>query len=44
VSVPAGIGPGGLPVAVQLVGAWGEDARTLAAAAFVEDVLAQSIM
>jgi Asp-tRNA(Asn)/Glu-tRNA(Gln) amidotransferase A subunit family amidase len=39
VAVPAGLGPGGLPVAVQLVGAWGEDARTLAAAAFVEDAL-----
>ncbi len=39
VAVPVGYGPGGLPVAVQLVGAWGEDARTLAAAAFVEDAL-----
>ncbi len=39
VAVPAGAGPGGLPVGVQLVGAWGEDARTLAAAAFVEDAL-----
>jgi Asp-tRNA(Asn)/Glu-tRNA(Gln) amidotransferase A subunit family amidase len=44
VAVPAGIGPGGLPVAVQLVGPWGEDARTLAAAAFVEDALARSKM
>jgi Asp-tRNA(Asn)/Glu-tRNA(Gln) amidotransferase A subunit family amidase len=44
VAVPAGIGPGGLPVAVQLVGPWGEDARTLAAAAFVEDALARSNM
>jgi Asp-tRNA(Asn)/Glu-tRNA(Gln) amidotransferase A subunit family amidase len=43
VAVPAGVGPGGLPVAVQLVGAWGEDARTLAAAAFVEDALSRSI-
>ena len=43
VAVPAGDGPGGLPVGVQLVGAWGEDARTLAAAAFVEDALLRSM-
>jgi Asp-tRNA(Asn)/Glu-tRNA(Gln) amidotransferase A subunit family amidase len=43
VAVPAGLGPGGLPVGVQLVGAWGEDARTLAAAAFVEDALSRSL-
>jgi amidase len=43
VAVPAGVGPGGLPVGVQLVGAWGEDARTLAAAAFVEDALSLSM-
>ncbi|HWK46282.1 MAG TPA: amidase [Stellaceae bacterium] len=39
VTVPAGIGPGGLPVGVQLVGRIGEDARVLAAAAFLEDAL-----
>lgn len=38
-SVPAGKGPGGLPVGVQVVGRFGEDARTLAAAAFLEDAL-----
>lgn len=38
-SVPAGIGPGGLPLGVQLVGRWGEDATLLSAGAFVEDAL-----
>ena len=40
VSVPAGKGAGGLPVAVQVVGRLHDDARLLAAAAFVEDALA----
>ncbi|MDQ0467792.1 amidase [Labrys wisconsinensis] len=40
IAVPAGLGPGGLPVGVQLVGRLGDDARLLAAAAFVEDSLA----
>jgi amidase len=40
IAVPAGLGPGGLPVGVQLVGRLGDDARLLAAAAFVEDALA----
>jgi Asp-tRNA(Asn)/Glu-tRNA(Gln) amidotransferase A subunit family amidase len=39
VTVPAGFGPTGLPVGVQLVGRPGDDARTLAAAAFLEDAL-----
>jgi Asp-tRNA(Asn)/Glu-tRNA(Gln) amidotransferase A subunit family amidase len=39
VSVPAGMGPGGLPIGVQIVGRIGADARTLAAAAFLEDAL-----
>ncbi|MDR6951371.1 amidase [Ancylobacter sp. 3268] len=38
-SVPAGAGPGGLPVGVQVVGRIGDDARTLAAAASIEDAL-----
>jgi amidase len=40
VTLPVGRGPRGLPLAVQIVGRHGEDARTLAAAAFVEEALA----
>jgi amidase len=40
VSVPAGTGPAGLPIGVQIVGRIGEDAKTLSAAAFLEDALA----
>jgi Asp-tRNA(Asn)/Glu-tRNA(Gln) amidotransferase A subunit family amidase len=40
VTVPAGDGPGGLPLGVQLVGIPGSDARTLAAARWVEQSLA----
>jgi amidase len=40
-SVPAGRGPAGLPVGVQLVARLNDDARLLAAAAFVEDALAE---
>ena len=36
VTVPAGDGPGGLPLGVQLIGIPGSDARTLAAAKWVE--------
>ncbi|WP_337188983.1 amidase [Phenylobacterium sp.] len=39
VTVPAGVGPTGLPIGVQIVGRPGDDARTLAAAAFVEAAL-----
>jgi Asp-tRNA(Asn)/Glu-tRNA(Gln) amidotransferase A subunit family amidase len=39
VTVPAGVGPNGLPVGVQVVGRPGDDARTLAAAAYLEDAL-----
>ncbi len=39
VTVPVGDGPGGLPLGVQLVGLPGADARTLAAAKWVERVL-----
>jgi amidase len=38
-NVPAGIGPSGLPLGVQIVGLPGEDARVLAAAAWVEAAL-----
>jgi Asp-tRNA(Asn)/Glu-tRNA(Gln) amidotransferase A subunit family amidase len=40
VTVPAGDGPGGLPLGVQLVGIPGSDARTLAVARWVELALA----
>lgn len=38
-NVPAGAGPSGLPLGVQVVGLPGDDARTLACAAWVEAVL-----
>jgi Asp-tRNA(Asn)/Glu-tRNA(Gln) amidotransferase A subunit family amidase len=40
VTVPAGDGPGGLPLGVQLVGIPGSDARTLAVARWAEHALA----
>ena len=40
VSVPAGTGPSGLPLGVQIVGMPRQDARTLAGAAWVEAALA----
>jgi Asp-tRNA(Asn)/Glu-tRNA(Gln) amidotransferase A subunit family amidase len=40
VTVPAGSGPNGLPLGAQLVGRPGDDARLLAAAAFLERALA----
>ena len=39
VTVPAGCGPSGLPLGVQIVGPPGQDAQTLACAAGVEDAL-----
>jgi Asp-tRNA(Asn)/Glu-tRNA(Gln) amidotransferase A subunit family amidase len=39
VTVPAGEGPAGMPLGVQLVGVPGADARTLAAAKWVEESL-----
>jgi amidase len=39
VTVPAGVGPAGMPLGVQLVGLPWTDARTLAAARWVESVL-----
>jgi Asp-tRNA(Asn)/Glu-tRNA(Gln) amidotransferase A subunit family amidase len=39
VTVPAGEGPAGMPLGIQLVGLPGADARTLAAARWVESVL-----
>ena len=40
VTLPAGNGPGGLPLGVQLVGIAGSDVKTLAAARWVEHALA----
>ncbi len=40
VNVPAGTGPSGLPLGVQVVGRPGDDARTLACAAWVESAVA----
>jgi Asp-tRNA(Asn)/Glu-tRNA(Gln) amidotransferase A subunit family amidase len=39
VNVPADIAEGGLPVGVQIVARFGEDAKALAAARFVEGAL-----
>ncbi|WP_413993259.1 amidase [Labrys okinawensis] len=41
VTIPAGMGPGGLPVGVQLIGRRKDDARLLAAAAWLEASLAR---
>jgi Asp-tRNA(Asn)/Glu-tRNA(Gln) amidotransferase A subunit family amidase len=40
VTIPAGRGPGGLPVGVQLVGRIGDDARLMSCALFAERALA----
>src|SRR6185503_7991184 len=40
VTVPIGTGPNGLPLGVQLVGRIGDDAKVLAAAAWIEQNLA----
>ena len=39
VTVPSGKGPSGLPLGVQIVGTNGEDAKTLAAAAWIEGLV-----
>ena len=39
VSIPIGLSPDGLPLALQLVGRSGEEARLLEAAAWCEEVL-----
>jgi len=39
VTVPAGRGAAGLPIGVQLVGRFGDDARLLAIARFAEQAL-----
>jgi Asp-tRNA(Asn)/Glu-tRNA(Gln) amidotransferase A subunit family amidase len=41
VNIPAYVGEGGLPVGVQVVARFGDDAGALAAARFVEDALAR---
>ena len=41
ITLLAGVGPGGLPLGIQLVGRFGDDARLLAAAARVERALAE---
>ncbi|KAJ1567880.1 hypothetical protein HK405_004420 [Cladochytrium tenue] len=42
-SLPAGVGPGGLPLAVQLIGRRGGDARLLAHAHWIEQALRQGL-
>jgi Asp-tRNA(Asn)/Glu-tRNA(Gln) amidotransferase A subunit family amidase len=42
VAVPAGLGPSGLPLGVQIVGPPRQDARVLACAAWVEGALARA--
>jgi Asp-tRNA(Asn)/Glu-tRNA(Gln) amidotransferase A subunit family amidase len=39
VTVPAGVGPHGLPVGVQLVGRYGDDARTFSYADWVRKAI-----
>jgi Asp-tRNA(Asn)/Glu-tRNA(Gln) amidotransferase A subunit family amidase len=39
VTIPCGFGPNGLPIGAQIVGPMGEDARTLAVAAWLESVI-----
>ena len=43
IAVPAGVGPSGLPLAVQIVARRGEDARALACAAWVESALGRTV-
>ena len=43
VNVPATIAEGGLPVGVQVIARFGDDAGALAAARFVEDALAATL-
>ena len=42
ISMPAGVAPSGLPMGVQLLGAWSDDRRLLETAAWVEAVIAWS--
>jgi Asp-tRNA(Asn)/Glu-tRNA(Gln) amidotransferase A subunit family amidase len=39
INIPADVAEGGLPVGVQIVARFGEDATALAAARFIEDAL-----
>jgi Asp-tRNA(Asn)/Glu-tRNA(Gln) amidotransferase A subunit family amidase len=41
VNIPATIASGGLPVGVQVIARYGDDAKALAAAQFVEEALAR---
>ena len=41
VNIPAHIAAGGLPVGVQVIARYGDDAKALAAARFVEEALAR---
>jgi Asp-tRNA(Asn)/Glu-tRNA(Gln) amidotransferase A subunit family amidase len=41
VNIPAYVASGGLPVGVQIIGRYGDDAKALAAARFVEEALAR---
>ena len=43
ITVPAGVGPSGLPLGVQVVGLPGRDAHALAGAAWVEAALARDV-
>ena len=43
VNIPAYVADGGLPVGVQVVGRFGDDAGTLKAARFVEKALARCV-
>jgi Asp-tRNA(Asn)/Glu-tRNA(Gln) amidotransferase A subunit family amidase len=41
VNIPAYVADGGLPVGVQVIANYGDDAKALAAARFVEEALAR---
>ncbi len=43
ITVPAGVGPAGLPLGVQIVGPPGQDAKALACAAWIEQALAGTV-
>ena len=43
VNIPAYVADGGLPVGVQVIARYGDDAKALAAARFVEEALAREV-